>query len=212
MELMVPLLLTVLAVFLVLCVSELLWRLLHVHPEYMRKFVHISVGSFVAFWPLFLSRNQIVGLSVAFVAVVSLSQYFHVFKAIHSVQRPTAGEVFFAASVGILAYAANNGWVYLAALLHMSLADGMAAIIGTKFGRRTQYHVFGARKSLVGTVTFLILSLAILDGYALFTPAPFSLWFLPLAAAVTVIENAGVRGLDNLLVPLLVALSLNVIH
>ena len=209
---MIVLALTVLAVLALLSVSELVWRASNLHPEYTRKFVHISVGSFVAFWPLFLSQNQIVLLSFLFVAGVGLSYYLNLFKAIRSVQRPTWGEIFFALAVGVLAYTAHSGWIYLAALLHMSIADGLAAIVGTRFGKRTQYYVFGARKSIVGTATFLVLSLAILCGYALFTPNPFSFWFLPLALAVTVIENAGVRGLDNLLVPLLVAIGLNALR
>lgn len=209
---MFALALTVLVVFGLLVVSEIVWRISDIHPEYTRKFVHISVGSFVAFWPLFLSRPQIAALSLVFIAGVAASHYLNAFRAIRSVQRPTWGEIFFAVAVGLLAYVAHFGWVYLAALLHMSIADGLAAIIGTKFGRSTQYYVFGARKSAIGSVTFLIISLAILNGYALFTPAVFSLWFIPLAAAATIIENLGVRGLDNLFVPLLVAVALNVLR
>lgn len=209
---MIALVFAVAVVFLLLCISELLWRVGNVHPEYTRKFVHISVGTFVAFWPLFLTTNQIIGLSAAFIAVVALTNYLGVFKAIRSVQRPTWGEIFFALAVGIVAYVSHSGWVYLAALLHMSLADGLAAIIGTKYGRKTRYYVFGHAKSGIGTVTFLIISLAILNGYALFTPNPFSLWFLPVALAATIIENLGIRGFDNLLVPLLVAVSLNLIR
>jgi len=200
---------TIIAVFGLLCLSELLWRRRNIETEYTRKFVHISVGSFVAFWPLFLSTDQIIGLSLAFVVVVLLSNYLQIFKAVHSVQRPTWGEIMFALSVGIVAMVAHSGWVYLAALLHMSLADGLAAVLGTKFGRSTRYRIFGQYKSIVGTVTFLSVSLCILVGYALFTPNAFSLWFIPLVVAATILENVSVRGLDNLLVPVLVAIVLN---
>lgn len=203
---------TVLAVALLVIVSELLWRRGNVDAEYTRKFVHVSVGSFVAFWPLFLSRNEIVGLSLAFVLVVVLSKYLHLFHAIGSVQRPTWGEVFFALAVGILAFVAQTGWIYLAALLHMGLADGLAAVIGTKFGRRTRYHIFSHPKSVVGTLAFFLTSLAIFAGYALFTPNSFSLWFLAIAAAATIVENVAIRGFDNLLVPLLVAVGMNLIR
>src|SRR6266496_3275312 len=139
---MVELIITVTIVLLLVCVSELLWRHRNIDPEYSRKFVHISVGTFVAFWPLFLTRHQIVGLSAAFVIVVVISNYFNLFKAIHSVQRPTWGEIFFALAVGTLAFVAHSGWIYMVALLHMSLADGLAAILGTKFGHKTRYHIF----------------------------------------------------------------------
>jgi phytol kinase len=196
----------VVAVFALIAVSEILWRNRDIDPEYTRKFIHISVGTFVAFWPLFLTRNEIITLSGA------LSSYFKVFTAIHSVQRPTWGEVFFALSVGVLAYVAQSGWIYLAALLHMSLADGLAAIIGTKFGRRTRYYIFGHPKSAVGTVAFIVVSAVIFAGFFKFTPNPFTLWFIPITLTAAVIENIAVRGLDNLLVPLLVAVSLNLLH
>lgn len=209
---MVTLALIVVAVFCLIAVSEILWRHRDVDPEYTRKFIHISVGSFVAFWPLFLTRDEIVALSGAFVLVVALSSYFNVFRAIHSVQRPTWGEVFFALSVGVLAYVAQSGWIYLAALLHMSLADGLAAIVGTKFGRRTRYYVFGHPKSAVGTLAFIIVSAMIFAGFFKFTPNHFTLWLIPITLTAAFIENIAVRGLDNLLVPLLVAVGLNLLH
>lgn len=212
MKAMVALVLVVVIVFLLLVSSEWIWRRTRLDPEYTRKFVHVSVGSFVAFWPLFLSRGEIVGLSIAFLLVVATSSSLNIFGAIHSVQRPTWGEAFFAMSVGILAYVAHGGWIYMVALLHMSLADGLAAIIGTKYGRKTRYYVFGHPKSAVGTCTFFVTSLLIFAGYVLFTPNPFSLWFIPIALAATLLENIAIRGFDNLLVPVLVAVGLNVLR
>lgn len=208
---MIALALIVVAVFSLLVISELLWRHRDLDPEYTRKFVHITVGSFVAFWPLFLTKEAIIGLSIAFVMVVALSKYLDLFKAIRSVQRPTWGEVLFAVAVGVLALVAHTGWIYMVALLHMSLADGLAAIVGIKFGKSTRYYVFGHPKSVVGTLTFFLSSVLIFTGYFLFTPNPFTLWFLPIAIAATIIENLAIRGLDNLLVPLLVAVSLNLL-
>lgn len=209
---MVHLLVIVVAVFLLLAVSEILWRRHDFNPEYTRKFIHITVGSFVAFWPLFLDRRTIVGLSIAFVVVVLASHYFDMFKAIRSVQRPTWGEMFFAIAVGVLAYVSSSGWIYLVALLHMSLADGLAALIGTEFGHRTRYYVFGHPKSVVGTLTFIAISLGIFAGYCYFTATPFSPWFVPITLAAAVIENLAIRGFDNLLVPLFVALCLNAVR
>ncbi len=198
-------------VFLLLVISEFMWRSGNVDPEYTRKFVHVSVGSFVAFWPFFLDRTEIVGLSLAFIAVVAAAHYLDVFKAMRSVQRPTWGEIFFALSVGFVAVVAHSNWIYTIALLHMSLADGLAAMVGIKYGKSTRYFVFRHAKSAVGTATFLAISLAILTCYSLATPHSFSLLFIPLAVVVTVLENLAIRGLDNLLVPLLVAVGLNLI-
>jgi phytol kinase len=206
------LIISVVIVFLLLCISETLWRHRDINTEFTRKFVHITAGSFVAFWSLYLSRGEIVFLSIAFVAVVVISKYANLFKAIHSVQRPTWGEIMFAATVGILAFVAHSHWIYCAALLNMSLADGLAAVFGMKFGKTTRYKVFGYAKSVVGTLTFFIVSMAILTGMAIFEPSVFSLWFIAIAVVATILENVAVRGLDNLLVPLFVAVALNVVR
>src|SRR5882757_4349225 len=197
------------AVFVILCLSEYGWRRGYMTSEVGRKFVHITVGSFVAFWPFFLSWNQIRLLSLGFLIAVIISRYLHLFKAIHSVQRPTYGEVFFALIVGLLTFITQSKGIYAAALLQMSLADGMAAIIGVEYGlkhrRGGRYRVFGHRKTVFGTLTFFIVSLALLFGYSADTMRLSFEWAIGLAAAATIIENLAVVGLDNLLVPLLVA-------
>lgn len=209
---MVPLLIIAACVGALLVAAEVLWRRQQIDPEYTRKFVHITVGSLVAFWPLFLGRWQIITLSAAFVVVVLVSSRFSIFRAIHSVQRPTWGELFFALAVGVLAYVSRDSWVYMAALLHMSLADGLAAVVGTKFGKRTRYHLFGHQKSIVGTAAFVIVSLGILSGYAAFGPHAFSPWFPAITLLAAALENVAIRGVDNLMVPLAVAIALNAIR
>jgi phytol kinase len=204
MHLMIPLVCTVAAVLGVLLINEWWWRG-KVHGEVSRKFVHITVGSFVAFWPLFLTWRQIELMSIGFVVVVAVSQKLHVFKTIHSVQRPTWGELFFAASVGLIAFVTHNPVVYAAALLHMSVADGLAAIVGVKYGASQAYRIFGATKSVAGSVTFAVVSVAILASFCLHQHVAFSPFIALLAVGATVLENVAVRGLDNLLIPVLVA-------
>jgi phytol kinase len=94
------------------------------------------------------------------------------------------------------------------ALLQMSLADGFAAIVGTRFGRDNKYHLLGHNKSVVGTATFLFVSLAILIGYStgVHTLAASIILFGALAA--TMLENIAPFGLDNVTVPLFIGLLL----
>ena len=201
--------LSVLAVFLVLLLSEYGWRRHWLANEFGRKFVHITVGSFVAFWPFYMSWDQIRLLSVAFLVVVLISNQFKLFHAINSVQRPTFGEICFAAVVGLLTFVTHSKGIYAASLLQMSLADGLAAIIGTRYGRDNKYHVLGHLKSVIGTLTFFVVSLALLVGYGLYSVAGVSLG-LALAGSLgaTVIENLAPLGLDNLFVPLFVGVLL----
>ena len=203
------LLLTILAVLVILIGSELWWRRRVTHGEFSRKFVHITVGSFVAFWPLFLTWGEIRALSVAFVVCVGISKYLHVFQAIHSVQRPTWGELCFAAAVGLVTLITNDPAIYTAALLQMSLADGLAAVVGSRFGKRHSYLIFGHSKSVIGTLTFCIVSVAVLLAINSRLDAPLTFaWVVGISALAGLIENFGIRGFDNLLVPVLVALLL----
>jgi phytol kinase len=197
---------TILVVFLLLLIGELWWRKQKLNTEFTRKFVHITVGTFVAFWPFFLSWQEIRLLSVAFLVAVGISKYLKVFRAIHTVQRPTWGELFFALAVGLITFITQDKWIYATALLQMSLADGFAAVIGTRFGQRFRYIVFGHAKSILGTFTFLVVSAAILVGFSHFGGQELTLIFImDLAVVASLIENIGVAGLDNLLVPLVVS-------
>jgi len=190
--------------------SELGWRKHFFDNEVGRKFVHITVGSFVAFWPFFLTWNEIRWISIAFLVVVALSDYFKLFHAIHSVQRPTFGEAFFAVTVGVLTVVTHSKGVYAAALLQMSLADGFAAILGTHFGRDNKYHLLGHNKSVVGTATFIVTSALILVGYGTFSVAGITgpvVLFGALGAAL--LENVSPFGFDNITVPLFIGLLLS---
>jgi phytol kinase len=202
-------LLTVLGIFIVLLLNEILWRKRKAHSEFSRKFVHVTVGVFVAFWPFFLTWRQIELLSLAFLIVVVSSKALRIFNAIHSVQRPTWGEVCFALSVGIVAIATHDKWIYMASLLQMGLADGLAAVVGVRFGRSNSYLFFGHAKSVAGTITFFITSLVILSVYMHFSGAQLSPLYIVLVAFIaSLFENASVQGLDNLSVPLVTALLL----
>jgi phytol kinase len=204
-------LLSVFVVFLLLAVSEFCWhkRWFANDSELGRKFVHITVGSFVAFWPFFLSWNEIRLLSVAFLAVVVLSKQFKVFRAIHSVQRPTYGEICFALVVGALTFITHSKAIYAVSLLQMSLADGLAAVVGVRYGRNNTYHVWGHAKSVVGTLTFMVASLALFVGYSVYSTKGLAIGYVGLGAvAAALIENVAVLGLDNLIVPLCIGLLL----
>lgn len=205
---MINLAITVAAVFVALLLNEWWWRG-KAHGEISRKAVHISVGTLVAFWPLYLSWRQIELLSLAFVVVVAASQRLRLFKAIHSVQRPTWGEIFFGLAVGLVAFATHSPAIYAVALLHMSLADGFAAVIGVKYGASNAYQLFGFRKSVAGTFTFFVVSALIMAGFVVQQHTGFHWEFIPLVLGATIIENVAVRGFDNLLIPLFVAVLLS---
>lgn len=207
------LILTILVVFLVLVVSEVWWRTRRPHDEFSRKFIHVAVGTFAATWPYYLSWKQILLISAAFLVGVLFSLYLNIFQAIHAVERPTWGEACFALSVGVLALVTHEPAIYTVALLHMGLADGVAAVVGTYYGKTNAYNVFGHSKSVAGTLAFLAISLTLLIAYATVAPLPANAGIIVgLALLATALENVAIRGLDNLFVPLAVAAVLTLVR
>ncbi len=196
----------------ILVTSEFFWRSNRGKGEITRKFVHIIVGSFIASWAFFMTTIQIQVLSIVLLLGVLASKKLSLFLSVHSVSRRTWGEVFFAASIGIVATVTKSAWIFAAAMLHLSLADGLAAVIGTKFGDNTGYKVFGQYKTLLGTATFFVVSVIITAWVVLGSSAgiatetwPIIIW-LPLVATIT--ENVAVNGFDNVAVPVIVVVML----
>lgn len=201
--------LVIAVVFAVLLLAEYLARFRGFHSEVTRKIVHIFVGVFVAFWPFFLDWWQIQLLSVGLLVVVLVSIKFNIFKSIHAVKRNAVGEVLFAVVIGLLATFAQDQFVFMAAMLSLSLADGLAALVGQKFGAKNAYTVLGRTKSIVGTVTFFVVSVLIMLAYVSLSgsnPTFLILLWLPLVA--TLAENLSGHGTDNLIMPLVVAFIL----
>ena len=195
-------------VFMLLVINEIWWRRKKKHSELSRKLIHILVGSFVAFWPYIMSVNSIRIISVLFTIVVFSSMKFNIFKSIHTVKRDSLGEIYFAISVGLITFINPSHLVYTISLLTMSLADGLAALVGTYFGMNRKYKVYGRAKTVLGSLTFFIVALVLILIYIDKTGHVFSLGYLAVAAGLTLIENISPKGMDNLLVPLVAALFL----
>lgn len=204
-------LLGVLIIFAIIFTGEFLWRKKILESEWSRKFVHIGVGTFVAFWPFFTTFGWVQALAVTFLGVIIVSRSLHIFKGIHSVKRKTLGEVFYPIGIGLSALITNNKYIFAAAVLHLSLADGLAAIVGLKYGKKEQYKVGHQTKSFVGTATFCAVSAAITI-WLLHSTAGTGLVVGPLIIAIPFItafvEAVSPYGSDNLFIPLSVICSL----
>src|SRR5690554_5952779 len=82
-------------IFGLLRLAELLRKTGRMHGEISRKFVHITVGTFVATWPFYMDVIWIQFMCLAFFAVVLASRYFKWFPAIYGITRRTWGDLLF---------------------------------------------------------------------------------------------------------------------
>ena len=210
------LILTTLIGLVILLINEAWWRIKRPKDEISRKAVHIILGCFVAFWPYYLSwiDIELLGMAVFISIYISkhvkyFSSHFKQFKGMRSVQRTTWGEFFFAISVTLVALITHDKLIYTTAILSVGLADGLASIIGTYFGKRNSYNIFRSTKSVIGSLTFFITLIILLAVYHAHSTHPSSLlFFFILALTATALENISILGLDNLFVPLLIVIAL----
>lgn len=209
---MLFILISLAAIFVLLVTDEILWRLKRVSDEMARKIVHVSVAVFVAFWPLYMSYNQIKLIAIAFVLVILISRYLHIFRGILHVKRKTYGDLFFPLSILTLAIIGPAGLVFTIALLHIGLSDGIAALVGKRLGKSNQYKIFGQIKSIAGTLTFIIISLTILLTFKLLKAGeiPSLTWLnvLILPPVLAFVENVSAYGADDLTIPMILLVGL----
>lgn len=204
---MLKILTCLVGVFILLVISESLTIKDRHKGELVRKFTHITVGTFIAFWPWLMSMRAIQIIGLAMVAVVYFNRSVDIFRFNRNLQRETWGDYFFALAISLTAQLTDSKILFAIAVLNLALADGLAAVIGRKYGAKWRYRIFTQRKSLIGSMTFWFISLCVFGVGALFAQSQINitgyLLLIVLAPPVlTLLENASVFGLDNITVPL----------
>lgn len=198
-----------LGILAILLINEYLWRQKALKGELKRKFVHIVAAVFIAFWPWLVSWRTIQFIGLAMVVVLLLNRQFKFLHYLGNVRKDSYGDVFLAVAVTVCALITDNNLFFAIAILHVALADGFAAIIGTQFGKKWRYEVFGQTKTLLGSMTFWIVSIwilgiGLLSAHDVIPFATYAKLILLLPPALMVIENVAIRGLDNLLLPIVI--------
>ncbi|HEU5005265.1 MAG TPA: hypothetical protein VFT49_04255 [Candidatus Saccharimonadales bacterium] len=198
--------------FLILVLAEYLWRKKILRGELQRKLIHITTGCFVASWPWLISWRSIWIIGLAMAIVVALNRVVTVLHFSDRINRDSYGDLFFALTIFFSALFITNKTYFAIAILIMSLSDGLAALVGKKYGKSNSYKIFDQTKSIAGSATFWAVSLIILaiglSGQHL-KPHEYWLVVILLPPALTLIENTVILGLDNLAVPLIALLALS---
>lgn len=179
------------------------------HGEWSRKLVHIGGGAVVPLaWWFGIER----WLAIPAAATITLLAWFNhrrrLLPAIEDVGRASYGTVAYGASITLLLllFWPQRPDAVCAGVLVMALGDGLAGLIGPRIPSPS-WRVLGERRSLLGTLTMGLVSLGALWAVATAAPPGPGLWLLGLLALIaTALEQIALLGLDNLTVPLAVAL------
>ena len=175
-----------------------------VSNEASRKTLHIAHGLVVISWTFAVSYGFIVMAELLFLVVVVLARQLHIMQPMRNVDRKSWGEIFFGLGIIATALLTPSQEIFIAAILHLALADAFAALIGRRF-KRGVYYIFGQRKTVAGSSTFFIVSFLIVFWLLQFGSVdygPAVLLFIPFAA--TLAENFSPYGSDNLTISLVV--------
>ena len=179
--------------------------------EIPRKIVHIGTGNVILLaWWLHTPLSLGVSASIIFCIVTLLSYRFPILSSVSGVGRQSWGTFFYALSIGLLIiYFWGRSLPQFAAMgiLVMTWGDGLAAVIGKKFGTH-KYKIWGMEKSWEGSSTMLFVSTCICGSILIpIYHSSISIGMLILLALIsgaiaTGLEAFSKYGLDNLTVPL----------
>jgi dolichol kinase len=184
------------------------------YPVQSRKFLHIMTGNIAFILPLFQTREIMAFIAAGpFILFTFLMSPYSPIKSMRGKTSEAGhglGLVYYAITWTILAYAFfDHREIIAMGILAMSYGDGLASLIGIKYGKR-KYCVFKDTKSYVGSIamfifTFLLLVIALLF-YAVPVTPRVTAYLLCMAGVATVVESVTPLGLDNISVPFVVAL------
>jgi len=202
--------------------SELLRHRKYIEGELARKFVHTTTGTWAALWPLFLDMKSISVLSLLLTIFAIAVRFLSPLKSIYSIKRLSLGEILIGVGLAFTAWFSKSGSVFTAAVLIISWSDSVAAIIGTRYGRGNSFKVYKSKKSVIGSLAFFATTAGIVFGFMLYEHnllTTFATMNLPTAvflslvmsALLTFTEILGIYGSDNLTVPILAMLLLNLV-
>ncbi|PZV11735.1 MAG: phosphatidate cytidylyltransferase [Pseudanabaena sp.] len=191
---------------LVFLASEILRRLKQ-DSELVRKVVHIGTGNvlLIAWW-LHIPTWLCVTAGVTFSAIALASHYTNILPMIHDVGRKTYGVFYYALSITILVTLLWDSHPQYAVIgvMVMSWGDGMAALIGKRFGKHTFVHL-GNKRSLEGSFAMFFTSLMVMIGIFGITHGIHARDIgiaMPVAAIAALLEAYSPGGTDNFSVPL----------
>jgi phytol kinase len=192
----------------IVLISELLHRYTDTNPEQVRKVVHIGTGNVIILaWLLQLPAWVGIICGVLAGIVTLISYRLPILPGVNSVGRKSLGTFFYAVSIGILTavfWNLNLPHYGVIGILIMAWGDGLAAIIGQRFGKHP-YTIVGNTKSWEGTLTMLVVSYVIVSIVLLSVQGNiWQTWVvgIPVAIVATGVESIAQWGLDNLTVPL----------
>lgn len=186
-------------------------RALGLASTHVRDLLHVGAGVWIVGWPLWRDPLAptllVVAVAVATALVPSLARHNRWIdrfrRSVAEGDERYAGLIWYTWAYAVLTVVGLHGAAFpaAAALLALSLGDGIGGAVGRRFGRRLYRHPGGKTKSLEGSFTVFAAATAGAAIAASITGAGLGPNVFFLGAVATIAEAWSPRGADNAIVP-----------
>lgn len=175
--------------------------------EASRKFIHIMLSNwwFIAMY-FFENAFWASIVPISFVIINYISYKKNLISVMERENQDGLGTVYYALSLLIIVIITfgitKRPEIGLCSILIMGYGDGLAAVIGKKI-KSTEYKIGNTKKTLAGTLTMFIITFIIVAIFGSVTGV--NLWIIKsiiTAIILTIVEAVGIKGTDNLTLPL----------
>ncbi|ACQ70949.1 MULTISPECIES: diacylglycerol/polyprenol kinase family protein [Exiguobacterium] len=179
--------------------------------ETIRKSVHIAVGhwSLLAVW--LMDSWYVAAVPLIFFTFANAVLLYKSPSPVHQTERKSFGTVYYPIALLIILYFffESEPIAFLAGSLVLAWGDGMAALIGRKYGT-VVYDLYGQKRSFQGSIAMFLSSYAVL--FLLFLWNDVVLWQVVtygfiISIIATLTEAISYRDWDNFTIPIIVAIA-----
>ena len=181
--------------------------------ELSRKFIHIMVGNWVFISMFYTDVRAAIFVPAIFVIINTLSRKYNLISSMER-QDDSWGTVYYSISLCLtVAIRFATGWEMfpIIGILIMAYGDGLAALVGAKFGKKKPYY-FAPNKTLEGSITVFVVATLVTLITILNLGEPEQIIRVGIGIIILIsifngflsafIEAAGIKGSDNLTLPM----------
>ncbi len=183
------------------------------NQELLRKIIHIGMGPLLPI-AKFLHINQSTALLITgMICILILINYIYkLFPIIEDIDRKSFGTLFYCISIFVLItlFWEKDTNALIIGYFIMAFGDGLAGLIGKNY-KSKNWLIFKQKKSVLGTIVMFLSSLIIIILAGYFNGYIFNINYLVIPIIATFLEQFSFVGIDNLTVPIISAISFNLL-
>ena len=178
--------------------------------ELTRKIIHIGSGPIIPLaWWLGIPRSFAMIIASIITIILIINYRYRLIPSIENIERKSYGTIAYGLSITLLIilFWPENAAAVSAGVMVMAIGDGLAGLLGKELKSKS-WLILNQKKSIIGTLTMGIASVIVLLSLSIITNIPIDLIkVLAITSLAVGLEQLSYGGIDNLTVPIGVAIS-----